>query len=162
MVVRGPGCRLAHRRGAAGGFTLTELMIVVAVFSVLVMAAIPNFNSFVRNQRVKNASFDLYSSLVQARSEAITRNASVTVAPVSGSWANGWTIKDAGGNVLRTQDAITAITFTGPASVIYNSSGRLSTAATSFQLSATGTGITTRCITIDLSGRPMTKTTACT
>ena len=136
-------------------------MIVVAVFAVLTMVALPNYNQFVRNQRVKTASFEVFSSLVQARSEAITRNASITMAPVSGNWANGWTVKDAGGTVLRQQEAVTAITVTGPASVVYNSSGRLSSASGAFELTATGGGITSRCITVDLSGRPVTKAAAC-
>ncbi len=144
------------------GFTLTELMIVVTVFAVLVGAALPSYNEFVRNQRVKTVSFDLFSSLVQARSEAITRNAAVTLAPVtSGTWTSGWTVKDAGGTLLRNQDAVPGITLSGPASVVYNGSGRLSSASGSFQLSASGSTVTTRCITVDLSGRPVTKATTC-
>lgn len=143
------------------GFTLTELMFVVTIFAVLTSLALPSYNQFVRNQRVKTASFDLFSSLVQARSDAITRNVSITLAPVSGNWANGWTVSDAGGTVLRQQQALAAITLTGPASVVYNSSGRLSSASGSFELTAPGSGITVRCITIDLSGRPVTKAAAC-
>jgi type IV fimbrial biogenesis protein FimT len=143
------------------GFTLTELMIVVAVAAVLVSLALPSYNQFVRNQRVKTASFDLFSSLVQARSDAITRNASITLAPVSSNWANGWTVTDAGGTVLRQQQALAAVSLTGPTSVVYNSSGRLGSASGSFELTATGSSITTRCITIDLSGRPVTKAAAC-
>jgi type IV fimbrial biogenesis protein FimT len=152
----------AHARAShASGFTLTELMIVVTVFAVLTAAALPSYNEFVRNQRVKTASFDLFSSLVQARSEAITRNAAVTLASAGGNWANGWTVKDAGGNVLRTQEAITGVTLTGPTSVIYNGSGRLNSASGAFQLTAPGSTVTTRCITVDLSGRPLTKAAAC-
>ena len=144
------------------GFTLTELMIVVTVFAVLVGAALPSYNQFVRNQRVKNASFDVFSSLVLARSEAITRNGSVTLAPVTtDNWLSGWTVKDAGGTVLRRQEAISGITITGPTNVVYNGSGRLGSASGSFELTATGGSITTRCITVDLSGRPVTKTAAC-
>lgn len=166
MVSVSFGMQLQRRAGAGArrsmsGFTLTELMIVVAVFAVLVSAALPSYNQFVRNQRVKTASFDVFSSLVQARSDAITRNASITMTPVSGNWASGWTVTDASSTVLRRQDAIANITLTGPASVVYNSSGRLSSATGSFEISATGGSITTRCITVDLSGRPVTKATAC-
>jgi len=144
------------------GFTLTELMIVVAVFAVLVGAALPSYNQFVRNQRVKSASFEVFSSLVQARSEAITRNASVTMAPViANTWTSGWTLTDAGGTVLRSQEAIPAIALVGPATVVYNGSGRLAGAGGAFDLSSTGSGITNRCITVDLSGRPVTKAAAC-
>lgn len=145
------------------GFTLAELMIVVAVFAVLVGAALPSYNQFVRNMRVKNASFDVFSSLVLARSEAITRNTAVTMAPVTaGTWTNGWTVT-AGATVLRTQEAIPGITITvtGPANFVYAGTGRLSSASGTFELVATGDSTATRCITVDLSGRPVTKVTAC-
>jgi type IV fimbrial biogenesis protein FimT len=169
MVTRGAAGRQSIQRalgaGAMRGFTLTELMIVVVVFSVLVAAALPSYNEFVRNQRVKNASFDVFSSLVLARSEAITRNKAVTLAPVTaGTWASGWTVTaDAGATVLRTQEAIPGITITvvGPASFVYAGTGRLSSAIGTFELTAAGSSITTRCISVDLSGRPVTKTSAC-
>ena len=154
-----------HRAMSTGawsrGFTLIELMLVVAVAAALTAAALPSYNDFVRNQRVKTSSFDVFSTLVYARSEAVTRNASVTVTPTGGSWTSGWTVTDAGGTVLRSQEALRAITITGPTSVVYLGSGRLSAAVGTFQLSTTGSGITTRCITIDLSGRPVTKAAAC-
>lgn len=165
MVTRGAASRESSRRAlgarAARGFTLTELMIVIGVFAILVSAALPNYNEFVRNQRVKTASFDIYSSLVQTRSEAITRNTAVTMAPVTaGSWTSGWTVA-AGGTVLRRQEPIPNITIDGPDNVIYAGSGRLSAAVGPFQLTATGSSVTSRCITIDMSGRPVTKAEAC-
>jgi len=143
------------------GFTITELLIVVTIAGILMAAALPAYNDFVRNQRVKTASFDLFSSLVYARSEAVTRNGSVTVTPTGGNWASGWTVTEAGGTTLRSQEALPSITITGPASVVYAGTGRLSAAVGTFTVTTTGTGITTRCITIDLSGRPVTKASAC-
>jgi type IV fimbrial biogenesis protein FimT len=149
--------------GQAAGFTLVELMIVLAVFATLVGAALPAYDSFVRNQRVKTASFEIFSTLMLARSEAITRNSAVTVEPTSGTtnWASGWRVLVAG-TVLRSQDSLVNISITGPASVTYNGSGRLSAAAGNFQITAAGgAAITPRCISIDLSGRPVTKAEAC-
>lgn len=144
------------------GFTLVELMIVVSVFAVLIAAALPSYNDFVRNQRVKTASFELFSTLVLARSEALTRNSTVTVTPASNNWAAGWEVR-AGTTLLRKQEALPNIVTSGSTVTIsYNGSGRLSTAlASGIQISASGVGITTRCITIDLSGRPVTKAQAC-
>lgn len=148
------------------GFTLIELMVVVSVFAVLIAAALPSYNDFVRNQRVKTASFELFSSLVLARSEALTRNSTVTLTPTSGAnWASGWEVK-AGTTTLRKQEALSNITMVGApdtvASISYNGSGRISAALNrGIEISATGTGITTRCIKVDLSGRPLTKAEAC-
>ena len=144
------------------GFTLPEILIVIVVLGVLAATGIPAFAEFVRNQRVKTVSFDLFSTLVHARSEAITRNASVTVAPVSSAWTNGWTVTDAGGTVIRTMGAVPNVTITGPTNVVFRGSGRLNAASMpTFQLTASGGTITTRCISIDLSGRPSTKAVAC-
>ena len=144
------------------GFTLPELLIVITVLAVLVAAGMPSFGEFTRNQRVKTASFDLFSTLVHARSEAITRNATVTVAPVSSAWTNGWTVTDAGGTVIRTMGAVPSVTITGPTNVVFRGSGRLIAASMpTFQLTASGSTVITRCISIDLSGRPTTKAVAC-
>lgn len=151
----------AHR-----GFTLPELLIVVTVMGVLLAAGVPSFVEFIRNQRVKTASFDLFSSLVVARSEAITRNTNVTITPAStANWANGWTITYVEGTAtvtLRDHSSMPNITISGPAAVVYRGSGRLSgTAVPQFQLTASGATVITRCITVDLSGRPVTKASAC-
>jgi len=147
---------------AAGGFTLAELLIVMVVLGVLLAAGLPSFGEFVRNQRVKTASFDLFSSLVLARSEAITRNTSVTLTPTGGAWSNGWTITESGGTVIRKQDAVANISITGPASVVYGGSGRLNAMSTpEFQLTAAGSTVVSRCIKVDLSGRPVSKVAAC-
>jgi type IV fimbrial biogenesis protein FimT len=156
---------------ASRGFTLPELLIVITILVVLMGAGLPSFGEFVRNQRVKTASFDLFSTLVLARNEAITRNAAVTITPTGGAWAKGWTVNytDSGGNVvpLRTQDAVSNVSISGPSTVEYRGSGRLATATlllmqpVRLELSASGATVVTRCITIDPSGRPHTKAAAC-
>jgi type IV fimbrial biogenesis protein FimT len=150
------------------GFTLPELLIVITVAGVMLAAGVPSFVQFIKNQRVKTASFDLFSSLVVARSEAITRNTSVTITPSStANWANGWTISyvDATSSTtvtVRDQAAMPNITITGPTSVVYRGSGRLTNSTTpQFSLTATGSTVTNRCINVDLSGRPVTKAAAC-
>jgi type IV fimbrial biogenesis protein FimT len=148
------------------GFTIIELMVTVTIFAVLIAAALPAYNDFVRNQRVKTASFDLFSSLVQARSEALTRNTTITVTPMSPpNWASGWEVK-VGTTVLRKQEALSNLTMRGMpedvASISFNGSGRVTaTLNRGIQISATGTSITTRCIKLDLSGRPLTRAEAC-
>ncbi|HUQ75071.1 MAG TPA: GspH/FimT family pseudopilin [Burkholderiales bacterium] len=149
------------------GFTLPELLIVVTVAGVMLAAGVPSFVEFIRNQRVKTASFDLFSSLTVARSEAITRATSVTITPAStANWANGWTITyvNSGGATvtLREQAAAPNIAISGPTSVVYRGNGRLTGSTTpQFQLTATGGTVTTRCINVDLSGRPVSKAAAC-
>src|SRR5512140_1982139 len=141
-------------RRTATGFTMVELLIVVVVLAILTAVAAPNLADMIRAQRVKTASFDLFSSLSFARSEAIKRNVSVTLTP-NGGWESGWTVKDANNTLLRDQASLGSISITGPASLIFTGSGRLSS-ATMPQFAISGAGVGTaqqRCIKVDLSGR---------
>lgn len=149
------------------GFTLIELMVVVAVLVVLSTVAAPSFSTFILGQRVKTASFDLASSMLLARSEAIKRNTDVTIAPAdSGSgWAGGWKVTVTAASVTTTlseQAAYAGLTIAGPsspASVVYQgSSGRPAAGKATFQVSG---GDASRCVSVDLSGMTTTRTGAC-
>ena len=61
------------------GFTFVEFMVVFALGVVLASLAVPGFAKMIRNNRINSASDALLSSLSLARSEAIKRNAPVTV-----------------------------------------------------------------------------------
>lgn len=81
------------------GFTLIELMVVVAIVAVLASLAAPSFNALATTQALRSASSELHISLLQARSEALRTNRNVYVVPVSATdpattadWAAGWTI----------------------------------------------------------------------
>jgi len=153
---------IARAPGAALGFTITETMLAVAVLAILVGLAAPGFKEIILSQAVKTASFDLFSNLLVARSEAITRNTTVTVTPAGGNWANGWTITDSGGETVRQQDRFAQVIIAGPGSITFNGAGRLTTGSTSLSLMANGGQAShNRCIEIDLGGRPAAKKGAC-
>jgi type IV fimbrial biogenesis protein FimT len=149
-------------RLAALGFTITETMVTLAVLIILIGLATPSFREIILAQGVKTASFDVFSGLVLARSEAVNRNTTVTIAPSGGNWSEGWTISDSSGEVVKRQDRMPQVIISGPSSVTYNGAGRLTAGGTSISLIANGGRVPhVRCISIDLSGRPVQKAESC-
>lgn len=61
------------------GFTTIELMVVVAIMSVLAALAAPSFAPLLETWRVRQASEQLQSTLYYARSEAIKRAGQVAI-----------------------------------------------------------------------------------
>ena len=139
------------------GFTLVELLITIVILGILASLAIPSFREFVAGQRIKTASFDMMAMLTLARSEAIKRGANVSI---SASSTHFTVSADSGTTVLLQQEIPAGVTITGWSAVTYNRSGRLGAAFTPVQISSTSSS-QVRCLSIDLSGRPNTKNTAC-
>lgn len=146
------------------GFTLTELLAVMAVLAILSAVAAPSFTAMMGTMRARATSTDLYASLSRARSEAIKRNADVTLSP-NGTWGGGWFILDpsdaAGQRKLDDHPAIPNATVTGPASVVYQANGRVRGGGEpSFDVAISGQS-RHRCVSIDLSGRPSQSSSGC-
>lgn len=143
------------------GFSLIELIVVILIAGILITIAAPSFKSLTQSQQAKNASFELFSSISLARSEAIKRGANVTLTPTDASdWGRGWTLATAT-ETIRSQAALKGVVITlGPASVVYAKNGR--TAAASFQIDVSATAtLNVRCIKIELSGMPRSIKGAC-
>lgn len=145
------------------GFTLVELMVVVLVAAILAAVAVPSFTRLAAAQRLKTAATNLQSALLVARAEGIKRNANVDLAPASGSdWRSGWNVKDAAsGAILGTYPGAPSLTITGPASVRYQSSGRINAASSaSFKVSSSSIN-DVRCITLTVTGVPSVTASGC-
>ncbi len=108
------------------GFTLYELMIALAIGSVIMVLGLPSFKGVMDNQRMTSATNELVMTLNLAKSEAIKRVAYVSVCKSSDgvsctaagtSWDDGWIVfanatvanlgsVDAGDEILRVYPAL--------------------------------------------------------
>lgn len=93
------------------GFTLMELMITVFIAALLMGFAIPSFRRIIASNRLVTQTNDLVGALTIARSEAVTRNGTMTVcraaaetdttcAGAAGDWGF-WIIRNTAGEVVQ-------------------------------------------------------------
>lgn len=149
-------------RSLSRGFTLIELMVVVTIAALMLGLGIPSFKSFLAGQRVKTAAGDFANAAIYARSEAIKRNAEVSLAAAAGGWKDGWSVK-AGALALSEQAAFPALAMTSAVTeVVYLGNGRIKeqVQVSSLQVSAEGAS-SARCIAFDLSGLPRSRLGNC-
>ncbi|MDE2613641.1 MAG: GspH/FimT family protein [Burkholderiales bacterium] len=126
------------------GFTLVEMMVVVALLAILLAAAAPGMREFSAANRLATTKSAFTGALALARTEAAKRGSGVFLrasgAPAAGNeYAAGWQIVaddngngviDATDTVVRTYDALPAgITLSGNATLLYRAAGFLGTTA---------------------------------
>ena len=154
----------AGRSGS--GFSLIELMVVLAVVSILLGVAVPAYQSFVDSTAVTTASNDLIAAINIARSEALKRDGIVSVQALdttSKDFSDGYcVVLDSPGNctgALRqftvASDEITLVISGGYSSVSFDGLGGLSgTSGAGRQFNLCRGNEDYRLIDIKLVGRP--------
>ncbi|MEA3429060.1 MAG: GspH/FimT family pseudopilin [Thermodesulfobacteriota bacterium] len=65
------------------GFTLIELIVIIAILAVFAGIAVPNFLSYMPKYRLNGAARQVMGDLMAARMKAVKENTTVTVAWVS-------------------------------------------------------------------------------
>jgi len=150
----------ALRKRAASGFTLIELLIVVVLVGILTALAIPSFNQYQSTQAVRSAASELVFAMSFARSEAVKRNADVTIS-ANGSWEDGWVVR-VGTLTLREFSAHSGVDInSGTTDVVtYKGTGR-TTASATFAVTPHASGVTPQCVRLSGSGKPNNRKGAC-
>ena len=152
-------CSTWRSAPAQGGFTLIELIIVIAIVAILITVGVPSMREWIANQKVRGSANDLQFDLSYARSEAVKRNANVVLVPSGAAWADGWSVQF-GGTKLREQPAIKGVTSGAAANLTFGPNGRptAATASPYTTFSSSSGVVSMRCITISPSGRAAVQT----
>lgn len=72
------------------GFTLIELLVTIAVLGILLSIGIPSFKTFFEKFRTKRAAEIMSGMLYQAKSEAVKRNATVSLVITTSNGGATW------------------------------------------------------------------------
>lgn len=95
-----------YRRVCEQGFTLIELIVVIAIVAILSAIVVPGLSTFVQDGRVSSNVNEFISSITLARTEAVKRGRLVTMCRSSNAdagnastcltagddWASGWIV----------------------------------------------------------------------
>lgn len=168
------------RSGNAGpsarGFSLIEVLVVLAIAAVLLGVGVPNLQQYVVTSRLASTSNEFFTALNVARSEAVRRGAQVTLitngAANSRDWTLGWTMfvdtdrdgaLSAGEEVIRVGAALEVpMTMYGSTnfatSVAFDSSGRLTSGGGTFVICSGATLVVggqarSRAVVVNSAGR---------
>ena len=135
------------RRAQAGGFTLIEMIVAMALFAILVALTVPSMRSWTANVQVRSVADALQNGLRLAQAESLRRSRQVVFAltnnstPQTGTFTaadNGsyWAImtvpamtdgSEANPATRFVQSGVlsTTVQVTGPGAICFNSVGRL-------------------------------------
>ena len=170
-------------RPAARGFTLIEMLVVVAIGGILAAVAAPSLISVIESNRRSIISNQLMEDLAFARRQAIALSTSVALCgsnstqpnicvaltPYPTDWSNGWYTYIGSSNKLTPASAAAGLVLRSPQAVasgwkvdaylgIYNyvalSPGSVATGNGHFTIYRSGsTSGTTACVTVSATGR---------
>jgi type IV fimbrial biogenesis protein FimT len=152
-------------RGSLRGFSLVELMVTITISAILLMVAVPAFNDAVLGSKLSSLANDFVASTNLARSEAIKRNAVVTMCAstngtscASGDWQQGWVILSGSTVIQSHSSAPTGFYMTDQANAVntmsFQPTGVGTTQITLTVCRATPTvGSDERVVTVSATGR---------
>ena len=117
------------RRGPGRGFTLIEMMVVLAIGGLLLTLIVPLMGGFVASSKIRTAADSWATGLQQARAESIKQNTSVEFQISTGVWqvvrlADSAVLQQAAGKEGST-DVVVTPSPAGATRVAFDSFGRV-------------------------------------
>lgn len=159
-------------RNSNRGFTLVELMTVIAIVAVMSSVGIPLFRNLVSNNCVTSSSNLLVAGVQLARSEAAQNFTSISVDAIDADWSNGllvWQDLNADG-VIDGDEQIRSIAFNcsgvsineagGNTRFVFSSSGEPDSAGT-FSICGENSPGQDSQVAISATGRPASSRITC-
>jgi len=158
--------RLSEQKRARG-FTLIELMVTLAVLAIALSVGVPTYQTITARSSLSAASNDLLAALAMTRSEALKRDAIVSLQAVSAeptdTLGSGYCIVvgnpgNCSGTLVRRfaslNSAISVVISGGVSSISFDGLGGLTNAGGGTrQVTVCRSGITGRQINVAVAGR---------
>lgn len=165
------------------GFTLIEMLVVVAIAAILASLAVPSFRTMLVKRSTQSAADTLVSDMRYARTQALQRSTRVVMCSLAinstsacsgttASWANGWLIfvdknnddiVNGSDEILRVQQPVANIASIQSAPVNsdhpqfrFEANGWTKSSSQTFVITPTGTvpAGSTQLVCISNQGRP--------
>jgi len=122
------------RARAQSGISLIEILITIAIISVVLALGLPSYSTWIQNTQIRTATESIMNGLQVAKNEAVRRNASVQF-KLDGGTTTQWRVnlsRDPDGTPLQSrsaeegsQNATVTVTPDGSDTVTFSALGRV-------------------------------------
>ena len=135
------------------GFSLVEVMVVVAIIGITASIAMPSYSAWISNTKVRTATESILNGIQKARSEALLRNTAVSFTLGANS---SWTVQCVTATTCGVLDA-RSNEEGGTQEVVINSGGNTSLVFTNLGIRSTTAAnpITTVDVSLVGADRPL-------